>query len=342
MITLLATVFVFGMIVLIHELGHFITAKWSGMRVDEFAIGFGPKLIGIQKGETLYSIRLIPLGGFNRIAGMSPEEELDDRSFLNKPVWKRFIVIAAGATFNFLLAIVLFFIVFAGVGTQKISTEATIGHIAPGSPAAMAHLELHDKITLINGQPVTQWADIGDRLQGTAHHAIDITVERDGQSVTTTVIPNDDKGRAIIGINPETYYESMSIGQAAQMAVLQTGAVIYGMVDGLVQMIAHAQGENLSGPVGVAQMAGQVASVGFVPLLMFTALLSINLGVINLFPLPVLDGGHLVLLLIEGITGKKLPPKALQYVQLAGVALLLLLFLYATTQDVTRLIHSLF
>ena len=342
MITLLATVFVFGMIVLIHELGHFITAKWSGMRVDEFAIGFGPKLIGIQKGETLYSIRLIPLGGFNRIAGMSPEEELDNRSFLNKPVWKRFIVIAAGATFNFLLAIVLFFIVFAGVGTQKISTEATIGHIAPGSPAAMAHLELHDKITLINGQPVTQWADIGDRLQGTAHHAIDITVERDGQSVTTTVIPNDDKGRAIIGINPETYYESMSIGQAAQMAVLQTGAVIYGMVDGLVQMIAHAQGENLSGPVGVAQMAGQVASVGFVPLLMFTALLSINLGVIHLLPLPVLYGGNFVLLLIEGITGKKLPPKALQYVQLAGVALLLLLFLYATTQDVTRLIHSLF
>lgn len=343
MITILATIFVFGVIVLIHELGHFVTAKLSGMRVDEFAIGFGPKLIGIQKGETLYSIRLIPLGGFNKIAGMIEEEgNLDERSFINKPLWQRFIVISAGALFNFLLAIVLFFGLYASLGTQTVSTGSGIGSIMDGSPAAMAQLQEGDVISSINGKPVKQWTDIASSLDGTAMHAVDITVDRQGDTVTTTIIPKEENGRTVIGIMPEMITQPMSLGQAATSAVADTGKIMYAMVDGLLSMIKAADGKDLSGPVGVAQMAGQVAAVGIGPLISFTALLSINLGVVNLFPLPVLDGGHLILILLEGITGKKMPAKVLQYIQMAGLAILLFLFLYATTHDVSRLVNSLF
>lgn len=345
MITIFATIFVFGLIVLIHELGHFITAKLCGMRVDEFAIGFGPKLVGFQRGETLYSIRLIPLGGFNRIAGMMEDEEgaeLDERAFLKKPLWQRFIVISAGAVFNFLLAIVLFFGLYASVGTQSVSPGSGIGSIVAGSPAEGAHLEAGDRIISIDNKPVSQWTDIGSNLQGTAMHAVDFTVERQGQLITSSIIPKDENGRTVIGIMPEIIQHPMSLDQAAIHSVTDTGKTMYAMVDGLLSMIEKGDGKNLSGPVGVAQMAGQVAAVGFVPLVSFTALLSINLGVVNLFPLPVLDGGHLILIILEGIRGKKLPAKALQYIQLAGIALLILLFLYATTQDLGRLVGSFF
>ena len=167
MLTIVATIFVFGIIVFIHEFGHFITAKASGMRVDEFAIGFGPAIAKKRKGETLYSIRAIPLGGYNKIAGMDPEEPLDDRSFLNKPVWKRFVVIAAGAVFNFLLALVLFFIVYVANGIQTPSMEPVVGNMMNGSPAINAQMELNDRIVSINGKPVNEWTDISKTLQGT-------------------------------------------------------------------------------------------------------------------------------------------------------------------------------
>lgn len=160
--------------------------------------------------------------------------------------------------------------------------------------------------------------------------------------VTSSIIPKDENGRTVIGIMPEIIQHPMSLDQAAIHSVTDTGKTMYAMVDGLLSMIEKGDGKNLSGPVGVAQMAGQVAAVGFVPLVSFTALLSINLGVVNLFPLPVLDGGHLILIILEGIRGKKLPAKALQYIQLAGIALLILLFLYATTQDLGRLVGSFF
>ena len=145
LITILGAVFVFGVIVMIHELGHFLTAKACGMRVDEFAIGIGPNVIQKQKGETLYSIRLLPLGGFNKIAGMDPSEDVGERGFNNKPVWQRFIVIAAGATFNFLLAIVIYFCIFAFHGTTVPSHEPVIGDTFAGNPAAEAGIQQGDR-----------------------------------------------------------------------------------------------------------------------------------------------------------------------------------------------------
>lgn len=339
LLTIVATIFVFGIIVFIHEFGHFITAKASGMRVDEFAIGFGPALVKVQKGETLYSIRAIPLGGYNKIAGMDPEEPLDDRSFLNKPVWKRFIVIAAGAVFNFLLAIVIFFIVYATYGVQTPSKEPIVGNMMSNSPATMAHMEVNDRIISINGKPVATWTDISKQLQGTANTVVPVVINRNGQEQELSVIPTQagNEGRAIIGINPVSLVQEFSIGESAVQALHTTGYVLVSMVDGLWSMITGTTNAELAGPIGVAQMAGQMAENGFMYLLQFTALLSLNLGVINLLPIPALDGGHLIVLLIEGITRRRLPVKALQYIQMTGVIILVLLFVYATTHDISRL-----
>lgn len=339
MLTILATIFVFGIIVFIHEFGHFITAKASGMRVDEFAIGFGPAIAKKRKGETLYSIRAIPLGGYNKIAGMDPEEPLDDRSFLNKPVWKRFIVIAAGAVFNFLLAIVIFFMIYAVNGIQTPSMEPVVGNMMSNSPAMTAHMTVNDRIVSINGKPVNEWTDISKSLQGTANTLVPIVVNRDGVNQELTVIPEavGNEGRAVIGINPVMNSMPLNVAEAVVQSLHTTGFVLVSMVDGIWSMITGHTNAELAGPIGVAQMAGQVAESGFTNLLQFTALLSLNLGVINLLPIPALDGGHLIVLIIEGITRRRLPAKALQYIQMTGIVILLALFVYATTHDISRL-----
>lgn len=339
MLTIVATIFVFGIIVFIHEFGHFITAKASGMRVDEFAIGFGPAIAKKRKGETLYSIRAIPLGGYNKIAGMDPEEPMDDRSFLNKPVWKRFIVIAAGAVFNFLLAIVIFFMIYAVNGIQTPSMEPVVGNMMSNSPALAAHMTVNDRIVSINGKPVNEWTDISKTLQGTANTLVPIVVNRDGVNQELTVIPEavGNEGRAVIGINPVMNSMPLNVAEAAAQSLHTTGFVLVSMVDGIWSMITGHTNAELAGPIGVAQMAGQVAESGFANLLQFTALLSLNLGVINLLPIPALDGGHLIVLIIEGITRRRLPAKALQYIQMTGIVILLALFVYATTHDISRL-----
>ena len=337
LITIVGAVFVFGIIVMIHELGHFLTAKACGMRVDEFAIGIGPNVLKKQKGETLYSIRLLPLGGFNKIAGMDPSEEAGERGFNRKPVWQRFIVIAAGATFNFLLAIVIYFFVFAFHGTTVPSHEPIIGDIMAGNPAATAGIQKGDKIVSINGQSIQEWKDITTALQGHSNHVISVTLDRQGEILSTTVIPRESGERAVIGINPVTTVTQYSIGESAIRALSHTGNTLVEMIQGLWSIITGQSKGDVAGPIGVAQMAGQVAQHGFISLLLFTALLSLNLGVINLLPIPVLDGGHLVLLILEGMTGHKLPEKALQYIQMTGVGLLLLVFVYSTFQDILRL-----
>ena len=309
------------------------------MRVDEFAIGFGPAIAKKRKGETLYSIRAIPLGGYNKIAGMDPEEPLDDRSFLNKPVWKRFIVIAAGAVFNFLLAIVIFFMIYAVNGIQTPSMEPVVGNMMSNSPAMTAHMTVNDRIVSINGKPVNEWTDISKSLQGTANTLVPIVVNRDGVNQELTVIPEavGNEGRAVIGINPVMNSMPLNVAEAVVQSLHTTGFVLVSMVDGIWSMITGHTNAELAGPIGVAQMAGQVAESGFANLLQFTALLSLNLGVINLLPIPALDGGHLIVLIIEGITRRRLPAKALQYIQMTGIVILLALFVYATTHDISRL-----
>lgn len=337
-ITILATIFVFSLIVFIHEFGHFITAKMTGMRVDEFAIGFGPKVCGYRRGETLYTLRAVPLGGFNRIAGMTEDEPLDDRSFLNKPIHSRLIVIAAGALMNFVLAIVLIWGLMATVGTVEVSTEPIVGNTMTDSAAAQANMQQGDRIVSIGGTPISTWNDISKAVETHRGNVVTVVVNREGSDVNLDMIPRVDSqsDRAILGVMPQMTRQYHGVFESAWLSVEKTGQICKMMIVGLYDMIAGTQKADLAGPIGIAQLAGQVASVGFSNLLMFTAFLSINLGILNLLPVPLLDGGYIILLLVEGVTRRRLPKRALYYIQVVGMAVLGSLFLLAMFMDISR------
>lgn len=337
--TLIATIFVFGILIFFHELGHFITAKLVGMRVDEFAIGFGPKLLSRQYGETLYSLRIIPLGGFNKIAGMDPDEEQDEHSFFAKSVLSRMIVIVAGSAMNFILPVILFLLVFISAGIDTPSSQPIVGSIMPDKPAAQAGMIPGDRILTINDAPVEQWKEFVTAIQSNAGNNLAIHFERNGSTHDVTVVPEYDQklNRGIIGIMPVIDNYRPGVFESIGLALKQTYMVANSMVVGIAQMVTGKIAAEVAGPIGVAQMAGEVAQLGIIPLLQFTAFLSINLGLINLLPVPVLDGGHVVTLAIEGIRGKPLNKSSMQFIQMIGFALLMLLMVVATFSDVARL-----
>ncbi|WP_311517304.1 RIP metalloprotease RseP [uncultured Megasphaera sp.] len=343
-ITIMATIFVFSVIVVIHELGHFMTAKMTGMQVDEFAVGFGPKLISHKVGSTVYSLRLIPLGGFNRIAGMTDTEQAmtavrRNKCFISKSLPARLLVMAAGALMNFILAICLLWGVFFVAGTVQISPEPIIGQTINGSPAARANLQTGDRILAIHGEPIYQWQDIGRVLSKHQKDVVTVTFKRQGKEETAHLIPETDASsqRQIIGIYPVEQKQRHGFLQAGKLAAFQVGHLSGFMVQGIYQMVTGKAKADLAGPIGIAQIAGKAASVGFADLLVFTAFLSTNLGIVNLLPVPLLDGGHIIILLVEAIRRKKLPARALVYVQTAGMVILGALFLFSMFKDITRL-----
>ncbi|MBR3498444.1 MAG: RIP metalloprotease RseP [Selenomonadaceae bacterium] len=340
-LTIAAAVFVFGLLVLVHEFGHFITAKMTGMRVDEFAIGFGPKLISRKHGETVYSLRAIPLGGFNDIAGMDPDNNTaGERGFCAKPVLSRMVVILAGATMNFILPIILFFTIYATLGVGKPADDPIIGGIIPGMAAEQVGLKEGDKILSVDGQTVTTWKDFTDKLKSVeAGQNVQLRYERAEKISEVTVAPtfNEQEKRVLLGVQSSIVYESKTLPESLSLALEHTKDITVFMLESIVQLFKEPeQTENLAGPIGIVQMSGQVAERGFIPLLNFAALLSINLGIINLLPVPVLDGGHFVNLFIEAVRGKPLGAKAVAYTQRVGIALLLMLMLFATKNDLVR------
>ena len=336
-----ATIFVFGLLVFVHELGHFITAKLTGMRVDEFAIGFGPRLVGFRYGETLYTIRIVPLGGFNDIAGMNPEDnDAGERGYCRKPILSRMVVILAGSAMNLILPVFLFFGIFFFSGIQTPNPAPVLGTVLADNPAAKAGLAAGDRILAIDGKPVGTWQELVDAIR--ANHGnvpLQMQVARAEQSLTVSVTPRYDAShnRGYIGI--VNAYDSTYPGflQSVSMAFERTWAIIAMMLDALYRIILELSGTELAGPIGVAQMAGEVAEMGIVPLLNFAALLSLNLAIINLMPVPALDGGHFLTLCIEAVRGKPLSPRIMRYVQNAGVGLIVLLMLLAMKNDVVRI-----
>lgn len=349
MLTTLAIVFVFGSMVMIHEFGHYIVAKWIGVKVIEFSFGFGPKIIGYQGKETLYAWRLIPLGGFVKLYGMDAEmdeqgrpivaSKTDPRSFMNKPVWQRMAAIAAGPVMNFILAIIMFVGVFAYLGVPTSDNRNIVGSLAQGKPAAASGIQAGDRIVAINGESTPDWTRLTEVIHGKPEQTLSLTVQRGNQQQTIAVKTEKDpqSGNGMIGIAPEVTYVHASILEATRLGFERSVDFTKLIVVSLVQMVTGKIPADVGGPIMIAQVIGEGVKEGFSNLLGLTGVLSIQLGLINLFPIPALDGSRLVFLLIEGLRGKPLNPEKENMIHLVGFVLLMGLMLAVTYKDVMRL-----
>lgn len=345
----LAIIFVFGLLVMIHEFGHYIVARLNGIKVLEFAFGFGPKIIGYKGKETEYNLRIIPLGGYVRLYGMDQEVDEngervpaysnDPKSFMNKKVWQRMAVIAAGAIMNFVLAIVLFILVFAYFGIPAAAKGNAIGSVVDGKPAAQVGIQAGAKILAVDGVPTPEWTDCVDAIHAKPNQKITLTVEQGGKQENFSLLTEQDKqsGYGMVGISPEIIYKKTSLSNAVKYGWDQTVYLTKLIVITIAQMITGKTSAELGGPVAIAQVIGEGAKQGWADLLSLTGMLSVQLGLLNLFPIPALDGSRLVFLLIEGLRGKPINPEKENFIHFIGFVLLFALMIAVTYQDIVKL-----
>jgi regulator of sigma E protease len=350
--SIIAAVVGLGVLIVFHEFGHFLLAKLSGVGVLTFSVGFGPKLWVKKKGETEYALSAFPLGGYVKMVGEDPEEEVKavdlERSFAHKSLLKRTAIVAAGPGFNLLLAVFLLMIVFLFYGVPVLSN--LIGAVEPESPAAQAGLEKGDRIVAVDGQAVTAWDDVSSKIKQSAGRSLDLRVQRSGEELAMTVQPRKREVKNIfgelkedwmIGIGSQVSIEKGDPGLAISKAFVQTYEYSKLTLIGLYKMITReVSPRNLGGPILIAQMAGQQAQEGIGSFLAFLAVLSINLGVLNLLPVPVLDGGHLFFFAVEAIIGRPVSIKYREKAQQVGIFLLLLLMIFAFANDIFRLFEK--
>ncbi|MGF7186011.1 regulator of sigma E protease [Desulfitispora alkaliphila] len=339
MTTFWSAIFVFGLLIFVHELGHFLAAKRVGIKVEEFSIFMGPKLINKKVGETLYTLRLLPIGGYCKMAGMDGEEDTSGKGFNSKSVPQRMVVIAAGSVMNFLLAIVLFTLIYGFIGIPQHTTE--IGNIVPDKPAAEAGLLKGDEIIAINDEKMENWSELVGTIQQYPGEEVKVTADRGGQTLEVFLTPEMDEsqGMVLIGIErtEEVSRETQGLFSAIGAATSQTVQFTVLIVVSLGQMITGQMAPDVVGPVGIVEVIGQSASFGIPYLLNLAAIISINLGLLNLLPIPALDGSRLIFLAIEGIRRKPLDPAKENFVHLIGFAMLILLMILVTYQDVLRI-----
>ena len=323
--SIIYSLFVFLIVILVHEFGHFIVAKLNNIRVNEFSIGMGPKLLSKQGEETFYTLRALPIGGYVALEGEDDESD-DPRSFNRAHPLKRIAVLFAGAFMNFLLAIFLFSFIFLIVGSPSDST--VIGDIMENYPAVESSLEVGDRIINIDNNPIESWNDISKVINESKKDELIIEFERNGETLNTSINPVNDGGNYIIGITP--VYEK-NIGSAISSAFTNTKTVIlqvYEFIGNLITGQANISG--LSGPVGIVRMIGSSSQQGIFTLLTLAAIISANLGAFNLLPFPALDGGTIFITFIEMIIGKEVPDKVKIGLNVVGLSLLLGLILYVT------------
>ncbi|HOB29401.1 MAG: RIP metalloprotease RseP [Dethiobacteria bacterium] len=329
--TLIASIFVFGLLIFFHEFGHFLAARANGIQVLELAIGFGPKIFGWKKKGTAYSLRLFPLGGYCRLLGENPEEAGKPGSFTQKSPARRAVVLAAGSAMNLLLALLLFFIIFYFfVGVQQ-PDRSIIGLVIPETPAEKAGLQSGDEITAINGEPVENWNEIVRAIEGHPGEEISLVVKRNGVIKEFHLTAEADlDGNGKIGIGP--------LMQKYQFwGALGTSFERFGMIVASIFQVLTGQAPlDVTGPVGIIKIVSEVAETGFVNLLWLTGLISISLGLINILPIPALDGGRLFFLLIEALRGQPLDPEKEGLIHFIGFLLLILLILLVTYNDLIR------
>lgn len=356
MTTLLSFIIVLGLLIFVHELGHFLVAKFFRVKVLKFSLGFGPKIWGRQYGETEYLISALPLGGYVKMFGEDPQETVSPedkaRSFSHQPVWQRFLIVLAGPVFNLFFPVLLFFLILVSAGIPTPMDTTTIGRVAPDSPAREAGLQKGDEILAINGQQITNWKNISEVISNSEGQEIRLTISREGESLKLKAAPEkrnvenifgeEVQERYMLGITQKTeiIYKDSSILEALSSAVSQTLSYIYLTILGIIKIFQQVvPTKELGGPILIAQLAGQQMKAGIVDFSYFVGLISINLGIINLFPIPVLDGGHLAIFSLEAIRRKPLEEKALLIIQQIGLILLGCLMVLVFYNDIIRILE---
>ena len=349
--TVLAFIVVLGVLIFIHELGHYLAARWRGVHVERFSVGFGRALAAwTDKRGTEWRIGWLPLGGYVKLHGQEQPADASEAeraawkpgfTFHDKPVRDRAIIVAAGPLANFLLAAVLFAGLFMIHGRPSNQGTATVGLVSEGSAAAAAGLRPGDRIVALDDVTITRFEQVQRHVQPRAGQPVQLHYEREGQPrrVAITPTPRASDGLGVLGISGgATVFERLDPASALLAGVVYTGDISAQTLAGLWQRISGARGtEELGGPLRIAQLSGQVAEMGLVPLISFIAILSVNLALINLFPIPVLDGGHLMFYAAEAVRGRPVPPRAQEIGFRAGFALLIALFVFSTWNDLSQL-----
>lgn len=323
-------IFLLGFLILIHEAGHFFVAKWCGIKVNEFAIGFGPTIWKKQGKETKYALRLVPLGGFVSMEG-EEERSADSRSFSQASIPKRIAICMAGATVNIIFAIVVFFTLMVGSGTY-ISNK--IGSMVEGYPAVTAGIQANDTIIEVDGKKVKSDYDLNEILEETREKQVTVKVQRDNEILDYKVKPIKENNNYYLGVNliaaPDTFWNRLVNG------AMQTKEFLFSIVDSLKQLFTGNVGvDQMMGPVGISETVAKTSGIKeFVYML---ALISLSLGVTNLLPIPALDGGKILILLIEAVRRKPMKEQTEINIQLIGFSILILLSLYVTYNDIVRI-----
>jgi len=353
-INIFALVIVLGVLIFFHELGHFLVARLFGVGVEKFSLGFGPRLIGKKIGITDYIISAIPLGGYVKMVGEQPDADLDPAdipiSFTHKNVWKRILIVAAGPFFNFLLAVIIFFGIFQLSGMFIL--KPSIGEVHEDTPAYRGGLKENDLITSINGVELSTWEEMAKIITESRGTPLSVSVRRGDSTRTVTITPeskifknifNEDVDRYVIGITAsgDGVSKDLNVFQALGESIIQTYHISVLTLKGVIKILQGAiSPKTLSGPIMIAQMAGDQAREGATNLIFFIALISINLAILNFLPIPVLDGGHLLFFFIEAATGNPVSIRIREIAQQAGIFLLILLMIYVFYNDIARVFFS--
>jgi len=354
MTTLFSFVVVLGVLIFFHELGHFLVARLFDVGVEKFSLGFGPRLFGKKIGITDYRVSAIPLVGYVKMVGEEPDAEIDPAdipiSFTHKHVFKRILIVAAGPFFNLLLAVIIFFGIFQISGVFLL--KSSIGEVREGTPAHQAGLEKGDVILAIDGVDVESWADMAEIITASKGNTLAISVQRGESVFVRDIVPQvtitknifgEDINRYVIGITSsrEVFSKDLNPLEALAESLIQTYKITELTILSIVKIIqGTVPTDTIGGPIMIAEMAGQQAREGVSNFIFFIALLSINLGILNFLPIPILDGGHLVFFFIEAAIGHPVSTKMRETAQHVGLFVLLMLMIFVFYNDITRVFFS--
>lgn len=344
--------FAFGLVIFVHEFGHFIVAKKSGVKVERFSFGLGPEMIGFQWGETRYCIAWLPLGGEVRMAGemvtedgkpAAPDPLVDhSRDFFQQPWYRRIAIAFAGPFMNYVLAIVLFFAILTIWGEPNQTNKTEIGEVVAGMPAEKAGLQKGDRVLSVQGAPVEDFAKVAEAIHARPGLETQVVFTRNGAEQTVTLVPQVEKEGSktgLIGIRPaDPVVERSEIGvlPAAKKAAWQCWNISAFTLYYLGQKISARERPDMAGPLGIGQVIVKAVKSGAEDFFYLIGLLSVAIGLFNLFPVPMLDGGHVLYYLIEGLRGKPLSQKVMAKANMVGLAMLLGLLVFATANDIQR------